>query len=341
MREIVKVKNSRINLEEAASIIKEAQTFVLSTHREPDGDGLGAELAILSALRDLGKKVRIINLDPTPARYKFLENSDQIENTRDRNIELEKTDLALIFDTNDPVHVGSIFDTFENKCKKIIFVDHHMTKDKNYSDKISFVIDKDAASSGEVTFNLLRKMNVELNPQVARALYAAVCFDTQVFKYIRGSSQSHKVAVELLKHERNPEQVHREIFGNYSVGKMNFLANTINNLEYLHDNKIGIIHISSKSMLEHKLSIDDTGDIIDTIMKVDVLRALALFREDAPNHYKLSLRSRGKVNVFKIAKDLGGGGHLNSSGAVVNDNILELKDKVCKKLISAISEAEG
>ena len=325
----------KLELDSVSDIITKANSVVLSTHREPDGDGLGSEMAMYYALKHLGKQVRILNLDPTPPRYGFLKHSDKIENKKQKHKSLEPTDLALIFDTNDPDHVGDLFSEFEEKCKHIIFVDHHISKDKHY-ENVSFLINKDAASSGEVVYNLIKKIGVPINEDIARAVYTAVCFDTQVFKYIRGSSQSHKIAVEILEYEKNPEQVHREIFGNYSISKMHFLAKTISNLEYLHDNKIGIIHISSKSMLEHNISIDDTGDIIDSIMKVDVLQAVVLFREDAPNQYKVSLRSRGNVDVFNIARELGGGGHFNSSGAMVKDDFHNLKNIIVEKLKKVI-----
>ena len=325
----------KLDIDAVADIINKADSVVLSTHREPDGDGLGSEMAMYYALKHLGKNVRILNLDPTPPRYNFLKHSDKIENTREKHKSLGQTDLALIFDTCDPDHVGSLFSEFEDKCKHIIFVDHHISKDKNY-EKVSFLINKNAASSGEVVFNLIKKMNVPMNVDIARAIYTAICFDTQVFKYIRGSSQSHKIAVEILEYEKNPEEVHREIFGNYSISKMYFLSRTISNLEYLHDNKIGIVHIISKSMLEHNISIDDTGDIIDFIMKVDPLRAVVLFREDAKNKYKVSLRSKGNIDVFSIAKKLGGGGHYNASGAVVEDELQNLKNIIVAQLKKAI-----
>lgn len=325
----------KLDLDAVADIIKKANSVVLSTHREPDGDGLGSEMAMYHALKHAGKKVRILNLDPTPPRYSFLKHSDKIENKKQNPKSLEPTDLALIFDTNDPDHVGDLFSEFEEKCKHIIFVDHHISKDKHY-EKVSFLINKEAASSGEVVYNLIKKIGIPINEDIARAVYTAVCFDTQVFKYIRGSSQSHKIAVELLEYEKNPEQVHREIFGNYSISKMYFLSKTLSNLEYLHDNQIGIVHISSKSMLEHNISVDDTGDIIDSIMKVDVLKAVVLFREDAPNQYKVSLRSRGNVDVFSIARQIGGGGHFNASGAVVEDELHNLKNTIVEKLKKVI-----
>ncbi len=327
---------STATLDQVGEIIKKASSVVLSTHREPDGDGLGSELAMFYALKHLSKKVRILNLDPTPGRYNFLKHSDQIESFRGDYDKLEETDLALIFDTNDPDHVGPLFDEFSQKCKKIIFVDHHISKNKDYPDKVSFLINKDAASAGEVVYELIKSMKITMDSDIARAIYTAVCFDTQVFKYIRGSSQSHKIAVELLEHEKSPETVHREIFGNYSIRKMDFLSKTISELEYMCNNQVGVIYISSKSMLEHNLSTDDTGDIIDIIMKVDTLKAVALFREDAPSQYKLSLRSRGSVDVFKIARSFGGGGHFNSSGAMVTDEYSNLKAEVVKQLTEAV-----
>ena len=323
-------------LQEIAEKIQKANSLVLSTHRQADGDGLGAQIALYHALKKQGKNVRILNVDPTPDRYSFLQTEKIIQNYESPHTPLEPSDMALIFDTNDERLLAPLFEELENQCKEVIFVDHHPLLRSGPKPKNKSYIDTKAASTGEIVFHLIRMLNISLDKDIARALYTSIVFDTQLFRYIRGSAESHRIVAELLQYEDNPSEVHQRLFGNHTIQKVTFLSKALSQIEYFAGGKLAFLKIQDKDLLDHALNLDEARDVIDLIMNIDTLEAAILFREDGVNYYKVSLRSKGQINVLDVAEELGGGGHLYASGAFVKGSYDELKERIVNSVLSEI-----
>lgn len=320
--------------------IERARSILLTTHRQCDGDGVGAEIALFHALNKAGKKVRILNVDHTPKKYRFLQTDALIETFEGPHRPLESADLALIFDTNDHRLVEPLYSTLKAKCRDILFIDHHPLLTDGPQPTGGSFIETKAASTGEIAFNIIKRLKIPLDGKIARALYTSIVFDTQMFRYIRTSSNSHLIAAELLQHETKPEEVHRYLFANNSVEKISFLAKALNQIEYFANGRIAILKLRDQDLVDHKMEWDESRDVIDMIMNIESLEAAALFREDGTDEYKLSLRSKGYIEVLGIAESLGGGGHLFSSGAYLRGSYDQLKRKVLDQLIELLKRKE-
>lgn len=315
--------------------------MVLSTHRQCDGDGLGAQLALLFALRKAGKQARILNVDGVPRKYHFLGTDRWVDVFEGAHNPLAPTDLALIFDTNDRRLLAPLYSELETKCAKILFVDHHPVLSKGPSPTAGSYVDISAASTGEITFDLIRALGIPLDAEIARALYTSVVFDTQLFRFIRNSPRSHEICAELLHFERHPEDVHRALFANHTIQKIAFLAKALDRIEYFAKGQLAFVKLHDKDLLEHGLDWDESRDVIDMIMNIETLEAAVLFREDGPEQFKLSLRSKGNVEVLSVAEAVGGGGHPYSSGAYLKGSYAELKKIILEKLTTAILNRAG
>lgn len=331
-------------VDEIVNSLKVANAIVLSTHRQPDGDGLGAQIAMYHALKKLGKKVRILNVDETPRRYHFLLTPELIEYFEGSHRILDHSDLALIFDTNDKRLLGPLYEELEKKCDRIVFVDHHPILKQGPKPTIDSAIDTSAASTGEIAFNIIRKLNVDMDARIARSLYSSIVFDTQLFRYVRNSSQSHFIAIELLKWEKNPEQVHRYLFGHHTVEKIRFLAKTLDKIEYYGENQVAFLSIDRTDLEINRLDMDDSRDLIDLVMNISSLEVAILIREDKANHFKISIRSKGNYPVLALAEKFGGGGHAYSSGAYVSGELPHIKDELLTgalNLIGSVTPKKG
>ena len=324
-------------LNQIADMIRKSNSIVLSTHRQGDGDGLGAQLALFHALKKSGKKVRILNVDETPRRYQFLHTNRYIQAFESEHDALEKTDLALIFDTNDHRLVEPLFSELKKQCGQVIFVDHHPALLQGPQPTVGSYIDTQAASTGELVYHLIKLLKIELDEHICRALYTSVAFDTQLFRYVKNSATSHILAADILRFEKSPEDVHRHLFGNYTHRKVAFLAKALGEIEYFAEAKIAVLRLRAQDLIDHELELDESRDVVDLIMNIESLEAAALFREDGPGVYKLSLRSKGKFEVLAAAERVGGGGHPFSSGAYLNGNYEELKEKVVADLLSILA----
>lgn len=320
--------------------IGKAKSIVLSTHRQCDGDGLGAQLGLFHALKQLGKSVRILNVDATPSKYHFLFTGEHIQSYEEKHQPLQKTDLALILDTNDRRLVGELYGEFEKNCEKIIFIDHHPRLRHGPAPTDDSYIDTSAASTGEIAFRIIKKLSVRLNREIARAIYTSIVFDTQLFRYVRNSPTSHLIAAELLNYEKDPAEIHRFLFANHSVEKIRFLSHALEKIEYYLDGRIALLLLDHQDLSSHRMSAEDSRDLIDFIMNIDTLVVGVMIRQDAAREYKLSFRSKGQVEVRSLAESLGGGGHLYAAGATMKCAYDDFKDKVVRGLTELIERSD-
>jgi len=319
-------------LEETAGKILKAKSILLTTHKQCDGDGLGSELAMYFGLKKLGKEVRILNVDNTPKKYSFLSPDQHIQYFDGDHSKIKKTDLALIFDTNDRRLVEPLYASLEKNCDTIIFVDHHPVLKEGPHPTEGSIVDEKAASTGELAFDLLKELKVELDREIAQALYTSIVFDTQLFRYVRNSPRSHEIAAELLRHETEPSEIHKHLFGNFTANKLRFLAEALRDIEFHYDDQLAVLLLRTSHLTRLGLDVDDSRDVIDMLMNIETVETAALFREDAPGQFKMSLRSKGKFPIQDIAEELGGGGHAFASGASVEGNYADLCLKVVKDI---------
>jgi phosphoesterase RecJ-like protein len=326
-------------LDQLVKLIQNSERILLSTHRQCDGDGLGAELAFFHALKAAGKKVKVVNVDPTPRKYRFL-NPDKHIQYFESNPEVDlHADLALVFDTNDERLLEPLYGKLKAAVKTVAFIDHHPVLKKGPQPTVASFIDTGAASTGEISFNLIKRLNIPLNRDIATCLYTSIAFDTQLFRYMKDTARSHEIASELLKHQVPVTEIHKYLFGNQTVQKMAFLAKALAQIEYHCDGRLAVIKIRDADLFHYNLEPDDSRDVIDMVMNIETLEAAVLFREDAPNEYKVSLRSKGSIEVLTIAEALGGGGHIFASGAFTRGNYEEFKNQVVEKMTEKLEES--
>lgn len=324
---------STLNVNSLARQIRDANSILLTTHKQCDGDGLGALLALYHGLRKLGKSVRALMVDDVPKKYSFLEPERHLEVYSQKHTPIERTDLALIFDTNDRRLVEPLYDDLQKHCRDILFVDHHPVLNLGPEPTVGSYIETRAASTGEISFFIIKSLGIRIDERIAQALYTSIAFDTQIFRFVKNSVNSHLIAAELLMHINNAEQIHRHLFSTHTIEKVKFLSKVLGQIEYHGNGQIAVLKLRASDLTDHELDMDDSRDVIDMLMNVHTLQAAALFREEAKNEYKMSLRSKGKLEVLGIAEAFQGGGHMFAAGALVKGEFKDIKDKVVELLL--------
>lgn len=319
--------------------IRKAKTILLSTHRQCDGDGLGAQMGLYFALKKMGKDVRIVNVDATPKKYKFLQPDKYIQYFENNQTLPASVDLTLIFDTNDERLLAPLYENLKPISKVIAFLDHHPVLIKGPRPSEESWIDVTAASTGELAYKLIKNLGVPIDRDIARCIYTSITFDTQLYRFIRNSPNSHLIAAELLTHKIDADEVHRSLFGNQTVSKVAFLAKALGQIEYFCEGQLAVLKLRDQDLFHYNLEPDESRDVIDMVMNIETLEAAALFREDSSNEYKLSLRSKGQVEVLDVAEMFGGGGHVYAAGAYLKGPYDELKSKVVSELTMKLSKA--
>lgn len=325
-----------LNVDSIAKKIRQAQSIILSTHKQCDGDGLGAMLGLYHALKKSGKDVRVLAVDEVPKKYSFLEPERFLEVYEEIKSPIKASDLVLIFDTNDKRLVEPLYSELERLCRDIVFVDHHPILNQGPEPTPGSFIDTTAASTGEIAYFIIKALGIRLDEMVARALYTSLAFDTQIFRFVKNSPNTHLICAELLEFERNAESIHRRLFANYTRQKVTYVGKVLSDVEYLANDRVALLNLTLKDLNDHDLDMDDSRDVIDMIMNINTVEAAALFREDAPGVYKMSLRSKGHLEILSIAEHFGGGGHLYAAGAEIHGSYSEIRDQVAKLLLARL-----
>lgn len=315
-----------------AQKILKAKSILLSTHRTPDGDGLGSELALYHALTKIGKEVQLVHVDKPAFKYGFLIKKAPIEyfETSLKNV----PDLALLFDTNDGRLLPGLWEELEKESVEFAFIDHHPILQEAPSVGELSYIDTEAASTGEITFDLIEKLDIEIDENIAEAIYTSICFDTQLFRYIKSSAKSHTIAAKLIPFIENPEDIHDSLFGNIPIEKFRFISFCTNKIEFHHNDCLAYLEVTDEDLVRFNMSNEDTRDLTDQILGIDSVE-LSLVVSPSSEGKKLSFRSKKPLEILQIAKSWDGGGHKYASGAFVpssHENFKILKEKLIKQL---------
>lgn len=311
-------------IKELKNTIDVNNSFIVVSHVDPEGDAIGTSLALYHILKNLGKKVCVYNESGVPKILKFLPGSNELLSEISS---VNEFDCIFVVDCGDLGRIGSLKNKLEKL--KIINIDHHSTND--YFGDLNFV-DKTASAAGEVLFDIIKALNIPINYDIAINLYTAIVVDTGSFRYASTSSKSFKIAAELLKAGVDPWFVSMNIYENYPYERMKLLGDVLSTLTLHLDNKVAFMLVTKDMLKKYNASVDITEGFVNFGRAIEGVELSIIFKETDNESFKLSMRSKGKIDVSMIAKSLGGGGHKNAAGCKINGTYEEAKKKVLEVL---------
>ena len=316
------------------NLIKKNRSFLIVGHINPEGDSIGSSLALALGLIKMGKKdVKVLSKDPVPEILKFLPGSKMIKQKPPR----KEVDVLIIVDCNTMARTG-----FENlRAKKTAIIDHHIKpanagESEFYRSLSASVINPEAAAAAILVYKTLVGLKIPMDKKIATNLYTALQVDTGGFRYSNVTSESLEIASLLVEAGAKPWDVTKEIYESIPVKSMKLMAVALSTLEIKH--KIAWITITKGMFRKTGTSAEDCEDLVEIPRKMKDIEAAVFFRQDGAKSFKLSLRSKGKVDVEKIAKSFGGGGHAAAAGCKINGSLREVQGKVFKALRKTIRE---
>lgn len=316
-------------------LIKEKQRFIITTHITPDGDGLGSEIAFFHLLKSIGKEVHIINQDPLLENYSFLDPDGNITvyNRDKHHKKFSSADVLLAIDLNSANRLGIVKEELEACQMYSVCFDHHPPY-KNFAD--IHVVNENAASIGEMVFDLAAEMGLKITKEIALGIYTSILTDTGSFRYSNTNAKTHLITAELLKHGIQPHKIYQNIYESNSYHKIALLGKMLNTMQLDETGKFAWAIITQKMLAGLNCNLDDKEGFIDILRSLKSVEVVSLFSEKNEKVIKVSIRSKGNVDVNKLASKFGGGGHPNASGITFNDHSL---DSVVQKVIKEISDA--
>lgn len=309
-------------------IIDSSTRIVLTTHINPDGDGIGSELALAAYLSELGKDPIILNHSSTPEFYQFLDPGELVTQF-DPALHAEtitRADAVIVVDTNHPDRTAGLKEhILASKAKKII-IDHHLDPDP-FADL--FLIDDSAAATGEIVYRLLDHLGLRrLSPAIATALYAAIMTDTGSFRYPKTDGDLHRVIANLIDSGANPVEIYRQIYDQAPLNRIVLLGKALSTLEIFHGGRVAVMTVDRALFRETGTSEPDVERFIPFAMGIKGVQIALLFVE-LDDHVKISFRSHGDIWINKLAVEFGGNGHKNAAGSrISNKPLKEIKKSV-------------
>ena len=320
-----------MGLEKVIKCIKENKRFLITTHINPEGDAIGSVIALALILKKLGKSVVVCNTDPVPRNLQFLPYSKKIKQAKEIN---NRFDAMFVLDCGSKDRVGLFKNGAMPMPPPIVNIDHHITNEKfgyiNY-------IDAKATATGDIIYRLAKALKIKIDKNIATAIYTTLLTETGSFRYSNTNSGILRISAELIDAGINPWRIGQQIYETNTFQRLKLLGILLDEMETDSTGKVALVTITSAHYAATNTTAEDVEDFINFPRSIKGVEIAVLFRESKEDLYKISFRSRGTIDVTRLALKFGGGGHKYAAGCTVKGSLNEVKEKV---LQAAVEEME-
>ncbi len=321
--------------------IEKADSIMLTTHENPDGDGIGSIVALYQHLMLKSKKCRILLTSKLPEEFQFLEHNDKFEVFDEiKHTEwLSKVDLSILLDIGNYTRTGRMWNVIQKNGTTVVNIDHHP-----YPNGHPFTInmsDINASATGELIYSYLKAIDPDsLSKKVYEAIYVAIMTDTGSFSYNNTNVICHEIAANAIKAGVNTAKVHQNIYGSSSRSRIKLLAAVADKLQFTYNDKLVWFTITKEMMTNANAVKDDVDGFTDFARSIKGVEVSLMVFENDDNSCRINFRSKGYYSINKIAQYFGGGGHAFAAGAKVSGKISNVASEVVEKTIKIIKEQE-
>jgi phosphoesterase RecJ-like protein len=320
----------KIPLDPIAAILdvfRKGERFLVCSHSRPDGDAVGSVLAMGMLLEQMGKQADMVTADRIPTIYRGLPGAESIRHTLRVHGPYDAVILLECDGIERPRLCG--LESFY-----LINIDHHLTG-RPYA-HLNW-IDFSAASVGELVYRLVKAAGASVTPEMATCLYTTVLTDTGGFTYGSVRESTFAVARELVLAGADPVSIARDVIYSATTAKVLLLGAALNNLK--REGRLAWLWVTHQDMVRTCAAEEDCEGIVNVCIGISGVEVAIFLRELPEKRIRLSLRSKGKVNVARISEHLGGGGHGNASGCTLNGPLGQALEEILNELRPAVAEA--
>ena len=333
-----------MDFQKAVELINNSKNVLITTHTRPDGDACGSVAAMTEALAALGKNARPILLSPLPEWYEFLFAETPAVLGNDVTLEQLKagvffnSDLIIIVDTNSYSQLPKFTDYMKQNDKPILVIDHHVTSDGLGDVEL---VEPTAAAAGLIIFDFFKYAGWQMSPKVTEALFVAIATDTGWFQFTNTDARVHRSCAELIEAGANPTSIYHDLYQNFSHQRFKLMTAMLNTLELHFDGRYAVQHIVQADFRQTGAEHKDTENLIAECQRISTVEVTTLFVELADGRVKCSLRSRGSVDVRRIAAKFGGGGHTMAAGVHLPGPLKNAKHLISQQIQEQFAQIDG
>ncbi len=314
--------------------LERARNVVLTTHVNPDGDGVGCEVALAHFLGRRGIGATLVNPSPVPDSLRFLLKGVEAATPGQRAgaRALEAADLIAVLDTAEEGRLGPIARRLATTPG--VLIDHHPPVGPPITEPA--VRDPTACATGELVFDMLTLDGGAIGDREATPLYVAIVTDTGSFRFSNTTARTHEIAARLVAAGADPGALYGDLFGQYTEPRLRLLRRTLETLEVDDDLPIAWTVLDAAALRDSGAKAEDTDGLVEFPRRLRGIEVALAFRELSADRTKVSLRSTGDVDVARIAQSLGGGGHEKAAGVVVAEPLRAAIETVLRQARDAV-----
>jgi phosphoesterase RecJ-like protein len=322
--------------------LSKATRVLVTTHVRPDGDALGTTAAMVMGLRAKGIESQVLLLSHLPSKYAFIFDDlgiahIDVEKGWPESFSINEFDTFLAVDTGTWSQLPGLKERLADFRGQKLVVDHHLTQE-NWAD--TKLVVTQAAAAGEIVEDLLSRWKVELTKPIATALFVALVSDTGWFQFSNTTAHTLRLAARLVEAGVDTDRVYQLLYQNERPERLALQTRAQGSLELLCNGKLAVMRITRQDFLDAGASVNDTENLINFPLQIRTVQASLLFTEpndDGP--IRVSLRSKGQVDVAKFAQQFGGGGHARAAGLKVPGTLQTVHDQVVGRMVETIGSS--
>lgn len=324
-----------VNWPKFKETIDQYQSFVLTSHIRPDCDALGSELGMAQILRAVGKEVRIINAHDTPPGLQFLDPAEDIE-VLHRHVQADEiqTDCIMVLDTSAWAQLGAMAQVVEESRAAKMIVDHHLGEDDMGA---TLFKDTSAEATGHLVVQAADALGVPLTRKMATPVYAAIATDTGWFRFSSTTSETYRVIARLVDAGASPTEIYGDLYERDTLGRVKLRGLILSRTQSELNGRLVYTWVLAEDFEKTGALPSDTEDAINLTLAIAGTDAAVIMIEQLKGGFKLSFRSRCKMDCNEVARKFGGGGHKAAAGAFVEGNIESVKERVLPTVIEMMS----
>jgi len=312
---------------EILEILRQGERFMLCSHSRPDGDAVGSLLAMKLALEQMGKRAVIYTADHIPAVFRSLPGAPSIQTVQRVRGSFDAA-ILLECDSTARTRLLGLEPYF------LINIDHHASG-RNFA-RVNW-IDRHAASVGELVYRLIQAAKLEVTPEIATCLYTTILTDTGAFCYGSTTATTFELARDLVAHGADPVRIAQDVFYSTTPSRLLLLGSALSHLR--REGRVAWLFITHEEYCRACAADEDCEGIVNYAISIAGVEAAVFLRELPEGLIRLSIRSKGRVDVAAIAESLGGGGHLTASGCTLEGSLSEATAAILAKLRPAVAAA--
>ena len=318
-------------LSQVVELIESKRRFAITSHVRPDGDSLGSSLGLNWLLLALEKDAEVIMRDPVPHSYQQLPGATDVRVTQSVD---RPYDAVFVIECSDITRPGLI----DLEKQFVVNIDHHSTT--ALFGAINW-IDSTASAVGEMIYNLCKATGVRVTKEMAECVYTALITDTGSFHYSNTTERTFKVASELVRTGVKPAKTAECVFASYPWSRIQLMGAVLSTAKRDVSGRVACMRQTVEMQKSAGASDEDADGFVNYPLTVGEVEAVALLKECGPGVYRTSLRSKGDVNVARVAEMFGGGGHRNAAGCTLKGTWEEAEQRIVSLLRDAVERANG